>query len=284
MTSAYRSPLHGRTLIRNLNRTFPMPRLLSFCNRFVAGCACVMAFFWALTPVSVRALGTVVAWTDEIQQDIFSGPQPGEPLTQFPVTGVLGESAGSNIDFVMNSKDGPLLLVFVHERTRPAFGLTNTLLRFAATRKTEGLTTGVVFLTADPTETETWLKRVSQYFPASASVGISPDGLEGPGAYGLNRNVAVSGQRRQSYLQFCVDSAQHRSRRTKDSEGRGGCHRRRSRPGNLSLHWPGTHGSRWSTDARDWPPRQWKSIAAAGSQFATVAGQADQQAGDRRAG
>ena len=122
---------------------------------------------------------------------VFSGPQPGEPLTSFKIRTVLGDDAGKDVDPVTVGKDKATVIIFVHERTRPAFGLTNTIMRFVASqpKKTFG---AVAFLSADPTETENWMKRIPSYFPKGVTIGISPDGQEGPGAYGLNRNVSLT--------------------------------------------------------------------------------------------
>lgn len=124
--------------------------------------------------------------------EVFSGPQSGEEVQSFALNGVRGAEAGQPIDLVAKAANGPLLVVFFHEKTRPAFGLTNAVVRFAETRSTKGLTAGVVYLTADATETEQWLKAVDQMLPSKAILGISPDGQEGPGTWGLNRNVAVT--------------------------------------------------------------------------------------------
>ncbi len=131
------------------------------------------------------------AWSAE-EEPIFSGPQPGEKLPGFQVAGVFGDQAGQDIDLVQAADGQPLVLVFFHARTRPAFGLTNTIMRYAITRKEAGLVNGVVFLTDDATETENWLKRVQKHFPQGAQVGISQAGQEGPGSYGLNRNVTLT--------------------------------------------------------------------------------------------
>jgi hypothetical protein len=36
------------------------------------------------------------------------------------------------------------------------------------------------------------MNRIPRYFPEGVTIGISPEGQEGPGAYGLNRNVALT--------------------------------------------------------------------------------------------
>jgi hypothetical protein len=126
------------------------------------------------------------------QEPVFSGPQVGDKLAPFEIKGVFGPQAGKQIDLVSAAGEKPMVVVFVHERTRPAFGLTNTVMRFAASRAKDGLVSAVVFLTDDVTSTERWMKQVEQHFPQGVTMGISVDGVEGPGAYGLNRNVTLT--------------------------------------------------------------------------------------------
>lgn len=125
-------------------------------------------------------------------EPVFSGPQIGEKLPPFEVAGVFGELDGKKFDLIQQASGKPLALIFVHARTRPAFGLTNLVMKFVATRSKAGLKGGVIFLTDDATATERWMRQVEKYFPKGVAFGISPDGAEGPGAYGLNRNVTLT--------------------------------------------------------------------------------------------
>lgn len=127
----------------------------------------------------------------EKTEEVFSGPQVGEKLVGFEVQGVLGDLAGKKFDPVKDAGEKPLLLLFVHEATRPSIGLTRTLGDYAKKLGSDKLSTCVVFLTDDATETENFLKRAMHAMPA-VPLGISPDGQEGPGAYGLNRKVALT--------------------------------------------------------------------------------------------
>jgi len=122
----------------------------------------------------------------------FSGPQAGEKLTPFATKVILGDEAGKEIDLAKAAAGKPVLIVFVHERNRPTVGLARLLGLYAATKKEAGLTSGVVFLVADATEAETWMNRASGALPGGVPVGISTDGQEGPGAYGLNRKVQMT--------------------------------------------------------------------------------------------
>jgi hypothetical protein len=125
-------------------------------------------------------------------EEIFSGPQVGEKLTSFQARGVFGDLAGKEFDLVAEAKGKPVAIFFVHEVNRPSVGLTRLIMNYAGKRSKDGLHSVVVFLTADPTETEEWMKRAAHALPKDVAVGISVDGKEGPGAYGLNRNVTLT--------------------------------------------------------------------------------------------
>jgi hypothetical protein len=65
-------------------------------------------------------------------------------------------------------------------------------MNYAATQKEAGLKTALVFLTDDLTETEAWMRRARHALPAGVDPLISLDGIEGPGAYGLNRKMTLT--------------------------------------------------------------------------------------------
>jgi hypothetical protein len=148
------------------------------------GLACVLPLFilW----------GTVCGEEPEKKETVFSGPQVGEKLVPFVARSVSGENAGQDFNLVEEAQGSPLLLIFIHEVTRPSIGLTRLAGDYAAKRHEDGLRAGVILLTDDATESEAWARRAHQALPQEIPVGISPDGLEGPGAYGLNRNVALT--------------------------------------------------------------------------------------------
>lgn len=125
-------------------------------------------------------------------EPVFSGPQPGEKLSPFKIRGVFGDWAGKEFDLVSQADGKPLALIFVHEVSRPGLGLTRLLMNYAAKRSKDGLISGVVFLDDDATAAENLLKRASHALPTQVPIGISVDGREGPGSFGLNRNVALT--------------------------------------------------------------------------------------------
>ncbi len=121
---------------------------------------------------------------------VFSGPQPGEPITSFKVLQVTGKDAGKELEIVDGEKGGPTFLVFLHKVTEPAIGLMISLDWYA--RKLEGLTSHYVILTKEKGETEASARRWGSHHFSKSSLGISLDGVEGPGRYGLNRKVAMT--------------------------------------------------------------------------------------------
>ena len=135
-------------------------------------------------------LGLLLSLTAD--ESVFSGPQTGEKLSPFVMIGVLGDDADKKIDVVDDKAAKPCVLIFVHERSRPAFGLSNLVMRLVEDRGDEKIVGSLVFLTDDPTETADWMNRIPQYFPKQIRKGISVDGKEGPGSYGLNRNVSLT--------------------------------------------------------------------------------------------
>lgn len=126
------------------------------------------------------------------QDQVFSGPQVGEKLAGFKVRGVLDSDAGKELDFVATADGKPIVLVFVHDVTRPSIGMTRTLTGYTKSRAKDGLTTGVVWLSDDTSEAENTIKRVKNALTPGVPVGVSPDGREGPGSYGLNRKVMLT--------------------------------------------------------------------------------------------
>ncbi len=144
---------------------------------------------WQMT-VMLSAL--LVAGSASADEPAFSGPQKGEKLVPFNVKGVYDEDAGKPLDFVKQADGKPTVLVFVHKVTRPSVGLTRVLMDYVATRKKDGLRGFVVWLADDATASEAFLKRARHAIPKKTPIGISVDGQEGPGAYGLNRNVTLT--------------------------------------------------------------------------------------------
>ena len=132
---------------------------------------------------------TGFAWGAE--DPVFSGPQAGEKLTAFKVRGLFDDLAGKEIDLIEKAQGKPVLFIFVHQLTRPANALTQALMRYVE-QHPEKLYGSLIFLGDDQTALAARLKRARRALPKKAPVTISLDGQEGPGAYGLNRNVTLT--------------------------------------------------------------------------------------------
>lgn len=141
------------------------------------------SFALSLAFVSVAVAG---------DEPVFSGPQAGEKITPFTVTGVYDEQAGKELDFVKDAAGKPTMLIFVHKLTRPGAALFRGLNAYAVSQKEKGARAYIVWLDDDKSNAEQYLTRARKSLNFTVPVGISTDGGEGPGAYGLNRNVELT--------------------------------------------------------------------------------------------
>ena len=103
--------------------------------------------------VALLIVATIASYGLGAEDPVFSGPQEGEKLPAFEFRGVYDDQAGQPIDVVSRAAGKPVMLVFVHETTRPGLGLTRVVLDYAARRQKDGLHSAVVFLTDDATAT-----------------------------------------------------------------------------------------------------------------------------------
>jgi hypothetical protein len=123
---------------------------------------------------------------------VFSGPQPGEKLPPLKVRIVLGDNAGQEVDIVSGAGGKPMFLVFMNEWNEEVAELMRVLTLYAEQRRNPALVAAVVWLATDPSDLEPKLERARPHMPKNTPVGISLDGPEGPGAYGLNRHVQMT--------------------------------------------------------------------------------------------
>ncbi len=121
----------------------------------------------------------------------FSGPQPGEKLPALEVVLAYGKEADQTVDFVEQAAGKPALLVIVNGSNRPAARLTRVLMNYAEMHQ-DKLFAGVVYLDKDRAAALQYLQEAVSWWQVGPPVGVSIDGGEGPGAYGLNRNVHVT--------------------------------------------------------------------------------------------
>jgi hypothetical protein len=120
----------------------------------------------------------------------FSGPQVGEKMPSIKLEKVIGENAGDAYEMEFAGKDTKVL-IFLHERTRIAFGLANAVMKMVADHP-DKVSGTICVLSNDSPETRDWINRVKNNFPKKIDVAVSPDGVEGPGSLGLNRHVMLT--------------------------------------------------------------------------------------------
>ncbi len=143
---------------------------------------------WRWTVLTLGCVGMLAGATWAQEAPFFSGPQIGEKVTPFKMQLAFSEET---IDPVAAAKDHPLLLIFVHQLTRPSVATVRALAKFAELRKND-LQAAIVFLDDDMTALRARLRRARHALPTYPAVGMSVDGAEGPGAYGLNRNATLT--------------------------------------------------------------------------------------------
>ena len=126
------------------------------------------------------------------EDPVFSGPQVGEQLTELKLVGVFDDSAGKEFDPVADAEGKPTLLVFVHKLTRPGLGLARGVTNYAKSLKGSDSYAAIAWLDDDKAKAEQFLNKARKSLNLQVPVGVSVDGGEGPGSYGLNRNVELT--------------------------------------------------------------------------------------------
>ena len=142
--------------------------------------------------VTLLALLLSVSVTGFAQKSPFSGPQPGERIEPFKVLVVNGPEAGKEVDYLSDYGDAPVLLIFLHQLDRNVAAMLRPCERFARERASAGLKSLIVYLAPDKIEGERRMRAVVKSLNLEVPVGVALEGVEGPGSYGLNREVAVT--------------------------------------------------------------------------------------------
>ncbi len=122
---------------------------------------------------------------------VFSGPQPGEKTSSFKVVELTGQNTGKERDPIAENAGKPTALVFVHGIERSLVPLLRAVDEYGALRK-ETLKAEIVFLSPDRLEGEQRVKAASGSLKLQSKVGLSVDGAEGPGNYGLNKECLMT--------------------------------------------------------------------------------------------
>ncbi len=158
-------------------------------------------FLWTLFLIvqGISAIGT----GQSQDENFFSGPQADESLPGFEIRKVFAPAAGTLFDptrsdwpfetDLKNPRSGtrPVLLVFVHDVNRQTISMTRTLTTYAHSRQSD-LATCVILLDSDQGHAEQTLNRIKHALTEGVVTGISVDGIEGPGALGLNRKSSLT--------------------------------------------------------------------------------------------
>ena len=140
----------------------------------------------------VLFLGLALVSTSVAQNTIYSGPQPGESLPSFKALAVNGPHAGREFDFIEEYGESPILLISAHYIDRNVYRILWPCDRYAAERASVGLKTLYVFLAPDKLSGERRMAQVVKSLSLEVPVAVSLEGLEGPGAYGLNKEAGVT--------------------------------------------------------------------------------------------
>ncbi|MGD9855648.1 MAG: hypothetical protein AB7U20_11945 [Planctomycetaceae bacterium] len=141
--------------------------------------------------LAVMMLGAAVCACADEAPSLFSGPQVGEKLPPLKASLAYGEQAGEVVDLVELAAGRPTLLVIVNGSNRPAANLTRCLMNYAEMHE-DKLFAATVYLADDLSGAETLLRQGISWWGMGPPIGVSVDGAEGPGSYGLNRNVNLT--------------------------------------------------------------------------------------------
>lgn len=129
----------------------------------------------------------------ETKESVFSGPQTGEALPELPVWEVVAKDQPSEkVDLSALSAKAPIAILFMHEKSRPAFQLARIISTFLEQKKESKLQFFIVVLTDDRSSSEKWLGQIRHYMSKTTRFAVADGGLEGPGALGLNRLVSLT--------------------------------------------------------------------------------------------
>ena len=125
---------------------------------------------------------------------VYSGPQPGEPLPAFKVTGLRGKYKGEEYDPVAAADGKPLVLIFQDNSVVGQKGLLlcGEVLATIAKKFPQGLHVSTTFLVDDPTPSKIFEYDFMHEIDDVIEMSVSHDRRDGPGAYGLNRNIAMT--------------------------------------------------------------------------------------------
>lgn len=129
--------------------------------------------------------------TTRAADTVFSGPQIGEKTTPFRTVPFASSQEGAERDPITENAGAPTALVFIHGIERSLVPLLRVIDEYGALRSSQ-IKTEIVFLAADRVAGEQRARAANQSLRLQSRVGLSLDGAEGPGNYGLNKDCLMT--------------------------------------------------------------------------------------------
>ena len=133
-------------------------------------------------------------WIKNLENPVFSGPQPGEAVPNFAATNLRGDQAGADLDPIALAKGKLHLMIFANRsRTFGRFlGQLRKQLQSIEEKSGQPWAMSLTVCTDDANEAATSFTVLDQRYPKNLVVGLSNDGSAGPPAYGLDRNLTAT--------------------------------------------------------------------------------------------
>ena len=187
--AAYRAAMNPR-----IGQSGSQARVLQMARMERAGRAGAKRGARASYDASELKIADPADWIKELEQPIYSGPQPGEKALPIGAINLRGEQTGQDIDPISLAGDKLHLIVLVNEaRTFGRFlgQLRRQLLAIEANSKHQWAMS-VIVCTDDANEAEKSFDVLDQRYPKDLVVCLSKDGSAGPPAYGLDKNLTAT--------------------------------------------------------------------------------------------
>lgn len=121
-----------------------------------------------------------------------SGLEVGKSAPGFEMQVATGDEAGKAVDYLKKWDKKPVLVIFVGEMTRPAFGLLQQLDKYGRLRQPEGLEVLIVRVAADAEAANRQAQVLFEKYEVKSPSGTVAEGKAGPKDYGLNEDAQVT--------------------------------------------------------------------------------------------
>ena len=133
-------------------------------------------------------------WIKDLEEPVYSGPQPGEKVLPLTVLNLRGSEAGQKINPIELAGDKLHLMIFVNEsRTFGRFlGQLRHQLQAIEENSQQPWAMSLIISTDDVNKAEKNFAVLDQRYPKNLLVGLSKDGAAGPPTYGLDKNITAT--------------------------------------------------------------------------------------------